>query len=213
MPSGTVWAAGSVVEVSWTIEANHGGGYQYRLAPAAGPLTEATFGKMPLPFVGKQSLRWGGSSGTTLSFDGTYVSQGTTPTGSTWVMNPIPRNDFGQTGEGFPPHCNDPSMCQGMTDGSVAVPNLGTIPSHGHASPGTYPSIYKRIFTCTHALCTAHHTLRRTVPHNCILLPQPTSLSLFVPRAHCSLTLHTPRGTFWRSMYLVTARQKSSIES
>jgi hypothetical protein len=34
--------------------------YQYRLAPAAGPLNEETFGKTPLPFVGKQGLRWKG---------------------------------------------------------------------------------------------------------------------------------------------------------
>ena len=44
-PSGTVWAAGATVEVAWTQKAWHGGGYQYRLAPASAPLTEATFQK------------------------------------------------------------------------------------------------------------------------------------------------------------------------
>ena len=29
-PTKTVWKVGSEVEVSWTIQANHGGGYQYR---------------------------------------------------------------------------------------------------------------------------------------------------------------------------------------
>ena len=84
-PSGTIWTAGTAVEVSWTIEANQcvinyskvciamsrlyltqsclhclsGGGYQYRLAPAGSPLTEETFRKMPLAFVGQQGLRWG----------------------------------------------------------------------------------------------------------------------------------------------------------
>ena len=29
-PSGTVWTAGKPAEVSWSIMANHGGGYQYR---------------------------------------------------------------------------------------------------------------------------------------------------------------------------------------
>jgi hypothetical protein len=38
----------------FTSEANHGGGYSYRLAPANGPLTEETFGKIPLKFVGQQ---------------------------------------------------------------------------------------------------------------------------------------------------------------
>ena len=36
------------MEVSWSVMANHGGGYQYRLAPAKGPLTEEVFQKMPL---------------------------------------------------------------------------------------------------------------------------------------------------------------------
>ena len=40
---------------------SHAGGYQYRLAPlTSAPLTEAEFQKMPLAFVGKQGLRWGG---------------------------------------------------------------------------------------------------------------------------------------------------------
>jgi hypothetical protein len=46
--------------VSWAVEANHAGGYSYRLAPAAGPLTEPEFQKIPLRFVGQQTLRWGG---------------------------------------------------------------------------------------------------------------------------------------------------------
>lgn len=69
-PSGVAWAAGAVVEVAWTIEANHGGGYQYRLAPATERLTEAAFQRTPLAFVGRQRLRWGGVNGTTLEFDG-----------------------------------------------------------------------------------------------------------------------------------------------
>ena len=44
MPTGVEWKRGDVVEVAWTIEANHGGGYIYRIAPADGPLTEETFG-------------------------------------------------------------------------------------------------------------------------------------------------------------------------
>ena len=48
MPTGTVWTAGGTAEVGWTQKAWHGGGYQYRLAPAKGPLTEEVFQKMPL---------------------------------------------------------------------------------------------------------------------------------------------------------------------
>lgn len=47
-----VWKAGSAVEVGWTVMANHGGGYAYRMAPASAPLTEETFRKMPLDFEG-----------------------------------------------------------------------------------------------------------------------------------------------------------------
>jgi hypothetical protein len=101
-----------------------GGGYQYRLAPADGPLTEETFGKIPLPFVGKQGLRWKGGpahGGTEIFFNGTYVTEGTVPAGSAWSRNPIPRNDMHQTGEGFAPPCAafgmDTSMCEGMEDG------------------------------------------------------------------------------------------------
>merc|ERR1711964_482840 len=51
-PSRATWAAGSSVEVGWTVMANHGGGYAFRLAPADAPLTEEAFRRMPLDFVG-----------------------------------------------------------------------------------------------------------------------------------------------------------------
>ena len=99
-PSGTVWKPGQTVEVSWTIEANHAGGYLYRLAPADGPLTEEVFNKMPLEFVGQQSFRWGGGAphgGAQVFFNGTYVSEGTVPPGSRWALNPVPRCVPGST--------------------------------------------------------------------------------------------------------------------
>merc|ERR1712216_382565 len=49
-PSGTVWIAGSSVEVGWAIRYNHGGGYQYRLCPRSAALTEACFQSTPLEF-------------------------------------------------------------------------------------------------------------------------------------------------------------------
>jgi hypothetical protein len=89
---------------------NHAGGYQYRLAPATGSLTEAEFQKTPLTFVGQQGFRWGGGpahGGSELFFNGTYVTEGTVPAGSMWSQNPVPRES------GFAPHCADPSMCSG----------------------------------------------------------------------------------------------------
>eukprot|EP01045_Picozoa_sp_COSAG04_P000273 COSAG04_NODE_5_length_50521_cov_24.772639_50_plen_192_part_00 len=79
----TTWHAGGTAEAGWTLEAQHGGGYAYRLAPAAGPLTEETFGKMPLDFVGNSILRWDGNRSTQLEFNATArgweTNKGTTP--------------------------------------------------------------------------------------------------------------------------------------
>jgi len=124
-PTGTVWYTGVAYEVTWTIEANHGGGYQYRLCPANQTLDEECFQKTPLEFVGQQGLRWAGGpkhGGKEIFFHGTYVNVGTLPVGSTWVTNPIPRNDW--TGKGFPPHCSNVTECQGMTDGQSSDPFL-----------------------------------------------------------------------------------------
>ena len=130
-PSGTSWKAGSVVEVSWSIEANHAGGYQYRLAPkTAEPPTEALFQRLPLAFVGKQGIRWGGGpkyGGTELFFNATYVTTGTWPEGSAWAQNPIPLvsgddglPDFpGTRGKPcFPPKCEDVPRCSHHGDAS-----------------------------------------------------------------------------------------------
>lgn len=43
MPSGAVWQAGSVVEALWSVRANHGGGWQFRLCPSSSALTEECF--------------------------------------------------------------------------------------------------------------------------------------------------------------------------
>ena len=39
-PTGTVWRRGATVKASFTINANHGGGYQFRLCPKGEALTE-----------------------------------------------------------------------------------------------------------------------------------------------------------------------------
>ena len=100
-PSGTVWTAGSAVEVAWGIRFNHGGGYQYRLCPASEPPTEACFARTPLEFVReKHALRW--NNGTTLRIEGVFVDTGTRPAGSTWARNPIPRINFDSHSSGQP---------------------------------------------------------------------------------------------------------------
>ena len=61
---------------------------QYRIAPANELLTEAAFQRTPLPFTGPSQIRYlDGSLGKL--FNRTEVSEGTSPPGSTWAMNPV----------------------------------------------------------------------------------------------------------------------------
>lgn len=132
-PSGVTWKAGTDVEVSWTLQANHGGGYSYRLCPADKALTEACFQSMALDFVPNSSaFRWGGKGGHTQPYKATVVNGPgqTSPEGSMWIKNPIPRtwrdedgnwgkgsNQF-QTGYGFQPLCPGDAMDQDATNRS-----------------------------------------------------------------------------------------------
>lgn len=100
------WQAGTAVEVSWGVSANHGGGYQYRLCPADEPLTEECFQKTPLAFSGSKSwLRW--KDGHEVEIDALRVTEGTFPAGSEWSRNPIPT--CGGTESGF--GTNTPAGC------------------------------------------------------------------------------------------------------
>jgi hypothetical protein len=125
----TTWQAGSTVEVSWGIAANHGGGYQYRLCPKSEELTEECFQKMPLPFAtATQKLRW--ANGTEVEINASLVSEGTTPLGSTWARNPIPAcksfsggfNEDGCDAPQFLPPAGCNSLCWGYQP-SAEVPD------------------------------------------------------------------------------------------
>ena len=112
-PAQATWVAGSNVEVGWSIMAHHGGGYSYRLAPADEPLTEETFRKIPLDFVGPSILRWDGDNTTQLEFNASRVSTGTVPAGSTWAKNPIPTgSDWRRLGLSFDPVCEESEACK-----------------------------------------------------------------------------------------------------
>ena len=93
-------------------------GYTYRLAPADAPLTEETFNKISLKFVGNPSLRWGGVGGERLFFNSTAkgweVSEGTVPAGSMWRENPIARtvNEWFMYGAAFEPVCDESPECR-----------------------------------------------------------------------------------------------------
>jgi len=150
MPSGAVWAAGSVVETMWSIRANHGGGYQYRLCPLASELTEACFQETPMPFADDSSLML--SNGTRIKLQSTFVSEGTLPTGSTWQMMPIPawKNFYPERiGFSFEPPCNDPTtfptqdpqelgqgLCTGEWITNMTIYDKLRVPEH--LAPGEY---------------------------------------------------------------------------
>jgi hypothetical protein len=93
----TVWRRGETVEVAWAVNANHGGGYSYRLCPSDGELTEACFQRTQLRFAGdRQWLRWRQAWGenesavTRVEIPRVTASTGTYPVGSEWARVPIP---------------------------------------------------------------------------------------------------------------------------
>jgi len=91
----TKWRAGSVVEVGWGINANHGGGYSYRLCkvPKGGmsSLSEECFQGTPLRFVGTlQWVQYGENRKNRTAFRANRTQVGTFPKGSEWTKNPIP---------------------------------------------------------------------------------------------------------------------------
>ena len=122
LPTGTVWKAGSDVEVAWALKAWHGGGYAYRLCEAGRELDEDCFQKTHLNFTGNSSLRWGGVGGERQYFNSTAkgweVSVGTVPKSSMWRKIPIPRtvNEWNMYGASFEPVCEESEECKSSHD-------------------------------------------------------------------------------------------------
>ena len=82
-PSGAVWKVGETVETLWSIRANHGGGWQYRLCPLEKmPCSEAEFQQLPMSWAADSKMMM--SNGSMLDLTSTFVSEGTMPKGSTW---------------------------------------------------------------------------------------------------------------------------------
>jgi len=96
LETGTIWKAGGEAEVVFAVKFNHGGGYAYRLCPADQPLTEACFQSNHLEFVQeKQALLYKNGTRVGISDQSVYVSEGTSPEGSTWTRIPIPQGGLG----------------------------------------------------------------------------------------------------------------------
>lgn len=104
-----VWKAGGIQEVSYTILANHGGGFNYRLCKLdnlfSDSMTEDCFQSMPLDFVGDTSwFEYSDSSGNNddnngnnthrIPFTAVRVNDANTggvlPKGSTWTTVGLP---------------------------------------------------------------------------------------------------------------------------
>jgi len=87
------WTIGEEVEVAYGIEANHGGGYQYRLCPKPADkmeLTEECFMKMPLTLGNTSWVQWHGDRRQRRKFTPLRTRVGTTPAGSQWSRQAVP---------------------------------------------------------------------------------------------------------------------------
>jgi len=105
----TEWVRGSAQEVAFSIHANHGGGYSYRLCPKSSNVTEDCFQRHHLQFAGDQSwIQWRDDSSNRTAFTATRVSEGTKPAGSQWTKNPIPACGDPSGGVGQGGRCTTP---------------------------------------------------------------------------------------------------------
>jgi len=105
----TTVQAGSDLEVAWAINANHGGGYSYRICPSSPNATEACFQRTVLAAsASNRDCAWiqqGADKSTRTRIPMLRTTTGTFPAGSEWTRNPIPdRSNY------FPPPNNDPSL-------------------------------------------------------------------------------------------------------
>jgi len=117
--SGANYKAGDVFEASWFLQANHAGGYYFRLCSADEELTEECFQRTPVPFEGSTTtVRM--KSGKESVINATFLSKGTVPQGSTWKMNPVPECCPGQS-DTAPGSCE----AEGYTCGSYQTTSTG----------------------------------------------------------------------------------------
>jgi hypothetical protein len=87
----TEWPVGSLQEVSWNIEANHGGGYAVRLCPLSSEQTEECFQKHHLSFEGDSTwIQLGENPTDRVQIRANRTTTGTKPSGSQWTKVPIP---------------------------------------------------------------------------------------------------------------------------
>lgn len=87
----TEWTIGSVQEISWSISANHGGGYAVRLCPLDAEQTEECFQQHHLPFEGDTTwIQLSEDVTDRVPIRANRTTKGTAPSGSQWTKVPIP---------------------------------------------------------------------------------------------------------------------------
>ena len=121
---------------------------QYRLCPASESLTEECFSRTPLEFATRRhTLEYSNSSNPenveTIVINGTYVSDGTLPRGSTWARNPLPYSNA-QSAPQFAPPCeetidrtkSDTGRCSGRDPYNTLIADELRVPAM--LAPGKY---------------------------------------------------------------------------
>ena len=104
-------------------------------------MTEDCFQQLPLDFVPGQTIVF--DNGTAFDINGTYITEGTTPPHSMWVMNPVPGNS---DVEHFPSPCpgkskvkaptaynkwgTDPNECSGAWPTKMIIVDYVKIPAN-----------------------------------------------------------------------------------
>ena len=142
--------AGSDLEVAWAINANHGGGYSWRLCPSSANATgymatEACFQKHVLAASATNRdhawVQQGNDVSSRKKIPMMRTTNGTYPAGSEWTRNPIPdRSDY------FPPPNNDVSLA-------------------GH---GPFPWSIVESYTVPSDLPTGPYMVRLRTRHRCV---------------------------------------------
>lgn len=84
------WKAGSQVDIAFSISANHGGGYTYRICPVNSDLSEACFQQNVLEFTGATQEIIDVTGKVVAEIPAIRTNSKTFPVGSTWTRNPVP---------------------------------------------------------------------------------------------------------------------------
>ncbi|OEU06180.1 hypothetical protein FRACYDRAFT_255838 [Fragilariopsis cylindrus CCMP1102] len=138
----TVWTSGEIVEGSYAINANHGGGHQYRLCPLDNlinnTLDETCFQATVMEFASDKSLfivtSDDGTTTVNITFDAMDINDdntdGVMPKGSTWRKLGIPPcKNISQNNDGsFSGNCTEPQFTDHAPPGYYGYGAFGNSP-------------------------------------------------------------------------------------